>query len=401
MTANESLRLMVVAGEASGDYHAAALVEELRRAAPETEFSFSGLTGAAMRWAGVQQIVAADDLAIVGLLEVGRALGRFWRVFQILKRHAVEEKPDAVVLVDFPEFNLPLARALKKRGVRVIYYISPQLWAWRSYRVRRVRRDVDLLLTILPFEAEWYARHNFERVAFVGHPLVGNVRAGVSRAEFCGKHNLDPKRPLVALLPGSRRQEVARHLPPMLAAARVMRETIPAAQFVVALAQNRERKEVEFALDTAFDVDSELEAALQVAHGETYDALAAADAAAVASGTATLEATLTNTPMVVIYKESTLNWHTLGKLINVAHFALPNLIAGERIVTELIQHDFTPARVAAELASLLEPKANRRMREKLRQTAAQLGAADASAQAAQVILEAVEEWRTETRDIEK
>jgi lipid-A-disaccharide synthase len=336
MIANEPLRLMIVAGEASGDHHAAALVESLRRASPETNFEFSGLTGAAMRAAGVRQIVAADDLAIVGLLEVGRALPRFWRVFQKLKRHAIEEKPAAVVLVDFPEFNLPLARALKKQGVRVIYYISPQLWAWRSYRVRRVRRDVDLLLTILPFEAAWYARHDFARVEFVGHPLVGNVAASMSRAEFCRKHNLDSARPLIALLPGSRHQELARHLPPLAEAAALVQRSQPETQFVVAVAPNRAASEI----TSMFDGRDDLSANLHFVYGETYNALAAADAAAVASGTATLEATMTNTPMVVIYKESALNWHTLGKLINVAHFALPNLIAGERIVTELIQHEF-------------------------------------------------------------
>lgn len=389
MIANEPLRLMIVAGEASGDGHAAALVESLRCASPETNFEFSGLTGAEMRAAGVRQIVAADDLAIVGLLEVGRALGRFWQVFQTLKRHAIEEKPAAVILVDFPEFNLPLARALKKRGVQVIYYISPQLWAWRSYRVRRVRRDVDLLLTILPFEAEWYARHDFERVAFVGHPLVGNVRANTTREEFCQKHNLDATRPLIALLPGSRRQELARHLPPLAEAAALLRRTRPEMQFVVAVAPNRASSEITSLLDGHAD----LAANLHFVYGETYDALAAAAAAAVASGTATLEATLTNTPMVVIYKESALNWHTLGNLINVEHFALPNLIAGERIVTELIQHDFTPARVADELAALLEPERNRQTRERLRHTAAQLGEADASARAARAILNAIKGWQ--------
>lgn len=384
---------MIVAGEASGDHHAAALVESLREASPQTKFDFFGMTGEHMREAGVRTIVAADDLAIVGLLEVGRALPRFLRVFRELKRAATNELPDTVVLVDYPEFNLPLARSLKKRGFRVIYFISPQLWAWRSYRVRRIKRDVDLLLTILPFEAAWYARRGFNRVEFIGHPLAGSVAAHGTRTEFCQAHDLNPARPLVALLPGSRHQEVTRHLPLMLAAASELRKTNIDAQFVVALAKNRNPDEIECALDLAFNNNSDLEASLRIAHGATYDALAAADAAAVASGTATLEAMLLETPMVVVYRESALNWHTLGKLINVEHFALPNLIADKRIATELIQRDFTPTRLAHELALLLQPERNRQARDELRCATSTIGDAQASERAAQAVLKALREWK--------
>ena len=182
----KTVRLMIVAGEASGDAHAAALVEKLREAAPNVGFEFFGLTGEKMRACGVETVVAADDLAIIGLLEVGRALPRFWRVFQTLKRAAQERKPDAAIFVDFPEFNLRLAKSLKKLGLKTIYYVSPQVWAWRSYRVRMIRRDVDLLLAILPFEKSWYAERGFERVEFIGHPLVGEVPASQLRREEVG-----------------------------------------------------------------------------------------------------------------------------------------------------------------------------------------------------------------------
>lgn len=386
MNQSEPVRLMIVAGEASGDRHAGALVDSLREASPETIFDFFGMTGERMRRAGVRSVVAGEDLAIVGLLEVGRALPKFLRVFRELKRAAESEKPAAAILVDYPEFNLPLASALKRRGIPVIYYISPQLWAWRSYRVRRVKRDVDLLLTILPFEQKWYAANDFDRAEFVGHPLVGEVRTTRTRAEFCRLHDLDSSRPVVALLPGSRRQELARHLPLMLAAAGELRATIPTAQFVVALARNRDLHEVHAALDQAFDIDENLKAAVRVVHGETYDALGAADAAAVASGTATLEAALTNTPMVVVYKESAFNWHTLGRLIDIEHFALPNLIANERVATELIQHDFTPARLASELTLLLDPERNRDTRARLQAVVTKLGAQGSSARAAEAVL---------------
>src|SRR6266446_3115603 len=206
-------RLMIVAGEASGDAHAAALVLALRKAAPETQFAFFGSTGIQMREADVEPIVKADELAILGLWEVGRALPKFWSAFGELKRAATDRRPAAAILVDWPDFNLRLARWLHRRGVPVIYYVSPQLWAWRSYRARNVRRDVDLLLSILPFEKDWYAARGMTHVEFVGHPLVGEVSPSYDREEFCLRHNLDASRPIVALLPGSRHKELVRILP--------------------------------------------------------------------------------------------------------------------------------------------------------------------------------------------
>src|SRR5919107_1795162 len=192
----EDFRLMLVAGEESGDAHAAALVRALREAEPGARFEFFGSTGAATAAAGVEPVVREEDLAITGLVEIARALPRFWAAYKALKKAAVERRPDAVVLVDWPDFNLALARSLRRRGVRVIYYISPQLWAWRSHRVRQVRRDVDLLLTILPFERGWYAARGVEHVEFVGHPLAGAVTPSLSREEFCARHDLDASRPI-------------------------------------------------------------------------------------------------------------------------------------------------------------------------------------------------------------
>ena len=217
--AAESFRLMLVAGEESGDAHAAALARGLREAAPGARFELFGSAGAAMAREGVEPVVREEDLAITGLVEIARALPRFWAAYRALQRAAVERRPDAVVLVDWPDFNLALARALRRRGLRVIYYISPQLWAWRSHRVRQVRRDVDLLLTILPFERDWYSARGVTHVEFVGHPLAGAFSARYGREEFCRRNGLDPARPLVALLPGSRRKELERILPPMLDAA--------------------------------------------------------------------------------------------------------------------------------------------------------------------------------------
>jgi lipid-A-disaccharide synthase len=379
---------MIVAGEDSGDAHAAALVRALRERAPEVEFEFFGSTGGRMRAAGVRSVVREDDLAITGLLEIARALPRFVRAYRALKRAAIERRPDAVVLVDWPDFNLPLARALRRRGLRVIYYISPQLWAWRPYRVRQVRRDVDLMLTILPFEQAWYEARGFARVEFVGHPLAGEVRARYGRAEFCARHALDPARPLVSLLPGSRRKEFERILPTMLDAAARLAHAKPETQFVVALSSRRTTAEAA-AIIEAVGKSSALPGALRVVGGETREALAASDAAAVCSGTATLEAALLNTPLVVVYKESFLNWHLLGSLINVEHYGLVNLVAGRRLAPELMQYDFRGERLARELGSLLEPQRNAEVRAALRETAARLGAGGASHRAADAVLRAL------------
>ncbi|MGI8995645.1 MAG: lipid-A-disaccharide synthase [Pyrinomonadaceae bacterium] len=386
-TTPEILRLMIVAGEPSGDAHAAALVRALRERAPETHFEFFGATHSEMRAAGVESIVRADDLSITGLLEIGRALPKFWGAFQQLKQAALERQPDAVILVDWPDFNLKLARALHRRGLKIIYYISPQLWAWRSYRARSIKRDVDLLLAILPFEPDWYAARGITHVEFVGHPLAGCVQPRYNRAEFRARHGLAQSEPLIALLPGSRRKELLRILPPMLDAARFILRGRPAAQFVLPLAPTRTREETAPIIAAAGG--DALARALLVTEQETREALAAADVAAVASGTATLEAAITGTPLVVVYQESKLNWHTLRGLIDVEHFGLVNLIAGERLAPELLQYEFTGETLARELLKLLEPERNATTRARLSEAITQLGAGGASERAAAAILRAV------------
>src|SRR5438128_7519892 len=366
------LPLLIVAGEASGDAHAASLGRALRNTAPETQFEFFGSTGAQMHEAGVESTVKADELAILGLWEVGRALPKFWRAFGELKRAAEKRKPVAAILVDWPDFNLRLARWLHRRGVPVIYYISPQLWAWRSYRARTIQRDVDLLLSILPFEKDWYAARGITKVEYVGHPLAGVVHPRFDRAEFCRRNNLDSSRPMVALLPGSRHKELVRILPPMLEAISPIQQQREDAQFVVVVAPNRDLDEAK-QIVAAQAHPSSLIDSLRIIHHQTREALAACDAAAIASGTATLEAALLATPMVIVYKESAVNWHALGSLITTEHFGLVNLIAGRRLATELIQDDFTGETLARELISLLDPKRNVAMRSELKAVMERIG----------------------------
>jgi lipid-A-disaccharide synthase len=336
-----------------------------------------------MREAGVDSIVNADELAIMGLWEVGRALPKFWSAFGQLKRSAEKRKPLAAILVDWPDFNLRLARWLHRRGIPVIYYISPQLWAWRPGRVRHIQRDVDLLLSILPFEKDWYAARGVTHVEYVGHPLTGEIRAEGERSDFFQRNDLDPAKPLVALLPGSRHKEVVRILPPMLDAVALMRQERPDVQFVIVVAPNRDLSETREIVATRAGLND----SLRIVHHQTCEALAAADADAVASGTATLEAALLGTPMVVVYKESAVNWHALGSLITTEHFGLVNLIAGRRLATELMQDDFTGASLSRELISLLEPDRNALMRTELQEVTKRIGEPGASKRAAKVIVE--------------
>lgn len=380
---------MIVAGEPSGDAHAAALVDALRNAEPNSGLEFFGATGPLMRAAGVESVVQSDQLAILGLVEIGAALPKFWRAYRALKQAALERKADAVILVDWPDFNLKLARALHRHGLEIIYYISPQLWAWRGYRARSIERNVDLLLSILPFEKDWYADRGIEQVEYVGHPLAGEVQARYDRAEFCRQMKLDPKLPIISLLPGSRRKELERILPPMLEAAALISARHPEVQFVVVVAPGRTSDEIREIVRAQRATPEPLPACLHIVSGQSREALAASDAAAIASGTATLEAALLGTPMVVVYKESLINWHTLGRLITVAHYGLVNLVAEERVATELLQDELNGERLANELLLLMDKKTNEDARERLREVARQLGDGGASQRAAELILAAL------------
>lgn len=369
---------MIVAGEPSGDAHAAALVQALRKRPQHLECF--GATGPLMRAVGVETVVDSDELAIMGILEVTHALPKFLKAFRELKQAAHERSPDAVVLVDWPEFNLRLATALHRRGLKVIYYISPQLWAWRPRRINRIKRDIDLLLSILPFEADWFRARGVEHVEFVGHPLAGEVKARFGREEFCRLNDLDPARPIVSFLPGSRRKELERILPPMLAAMAKLASARPDLQCVVVVAPSRtiaETKEIINRQNGRLSV--------KLVHQQTREALAASDAAAIASGTATLEAALLETPMVVVYKESAVNWHTLGRLITVSHYGLVNLVAGKEIAKELMQNDLTAEKLSDELLKLLDPAHNRIARAQLAEVAHKLGESGASERAAELI----------------
>ncbi len=380
------LKIMVVAGEASGDSHAAALISSLRELSPDIKSEFFGAAGPKMRLAGVDSVVDSDDFAIVGLAEIAQALPMFLNAFKKLKRSASVKRPDVVILVDFPEFNLKLAKALKRQGLRVIYYISPQLWAWRKYRVSAVRKYVDLMLTILPFEKDWYAAHGVPQVEYVGNPLAKEVYSTVGKEEFCGIHDLDSTRPIISLLPGSRQTEITKILPVMLAGAGLILNERSDVQFVIAAAGAKARDRIEAILNKESMSGVRLPEKLVVVEAQTYDALNASDAAAVTSGTATLETGMIGTPLVIVYRGSKVNYKLLRPLINVEHFGLINLIAEKRIAKEMIQDDFTAEALSVELIRLIEPSTNLAVREDLAIAVEKLGDGGASKKAAEAIL---------------
>lgn len=382
----EKIKIMLVAGEASGDAHAAKLVRAIKESAPETEFEFFGAAGEKMREAGVEAVVKSDHLSIVGLLEIGRALPMFLKTFQKLKRAAIERKPDAVILVDFPDFNLKLAKSLKKKNLKIIYYISPQIWAWRGYRLNAIKRDVDLLLTILPFEKDWYERRGFSRIEYVGSPLAREIKAQLTKEEFCKKHDLDDKKPIVSLLPGSRHKEIVRIFPPMLETVSLMAEKNSDIQFIAAIASERHLSDTVNAMEKAKTENLKLPENFLVIAGETLDALNASDAAAVTSGTATLETAIIGTPFAIVYKSSRLNYKIFRPMITIEHFGLVNLIAERRLIKEFIQDDFTPEILSAELFRLLEAENNEKMRADLQKVSDKLGHGGASVRAAEAIL---------------
>src|SRR5215831_18712703 len=360
------MQILLSAGEASGDTYGAQLLHALRQLSPRA--SFFGMGGEKMRVAGCELLVYAHKVAVVGLVEVVTHLPHIRRQFQRIVDEARRRKPDAAVLIDFPDFNLRLARQLHRLGIPVFYFVSPQVWAWRTSRVKQIRKYVGKMIVIFPFEQEFYRKRGVD-VTYVGHHLAHASPAEIPRQDFAAAHDLDPAKQWIALLPGSRQKEVLLNLPEMLEAARRL-----AAQ----------SNEFEFVLPVASTLDADwLTPRLAASENLiklTDDApptLRLSRAAVVASGTATVEAALAGTPFVVVYRLAPLTW-TLGRrLVSLDTFAMPNLIAGRRIVTELIQKDFTATSILRELNAII-PEGERRqqmlrdlqdVREKLRDSA--------------------------------
>jgi lipid-A-disaccharide synthase len=358
-------RLLLVAGEASGDLHGGNLARALR--AQQPTLHLLGVGGGRMREAGVELLFDIRDLAVVGAVEAVHSLRTLWTVYRMLL-DTVERTPvDAVLLIDFPGFNLKLARAMAQRDIPILYYIAPQIWAWHPGRLKKIRRRVRKLFVILPFEAALYQAANID-AEFVGHPLVDLVPLSGSKAEACARCGLDPAAPIIGLLPGSRRSELHYLLRPMLEAAAQIHAQVTAAQFILPLAETLRPGDVQGALESA-------PIPVRLVQRQTYEVMQAADVLLVASGTATLEAALIGTPMVLAYKAHLLTYLLARLVMRVSRIGLPNIIAGRAIVPELWQYHVTAENMAAQaLALLTSPERATAMRTELATLRSQLGA---------------------------
>jgi len=378
------LKIMISAGEASGDRLGAGLARALSRLHPGVELF--GMGGDEMADAGVRLMGHAADVAVVGFVEVIRHLPTIRRAMARLTKAIEDERPDVLVPVDFPDFNLRLAAKAADAGVPVVYYVSPQVWAWRRGRVRTMRKHLRRMLVLFPFESAFYEREHVPST-FVGHPAAG-ARAVASRGELLPRLGLDPARPVVALLPGSRVGESGRLFPVMLAAAKHLRRAHPSVQFVVPAAKTLPPGFLQVMAEQAGSEGV-------LVHAGDYPAiLEVADAGVVASGTATLDAALSGLPFIAVYRMQALSYLIARLLVRVEHIALPNLVAGERIVPELVQGACTPGAVAAELASLLDDRARAaRIRTGLAGVSARLCGEGAFERAAAMVLEEAQRSR--------
>jgi lipid-A-disaccharide synthase len=370
---------MISCGEPSGDLYAGALASEILRLEPSA--TITGFGSDRLRTAGASLVADFKGLSVTGLLEVARVLPRTYALYRQLIADAEATRPDVFVAIDFPDFNFRLAGALRKRGIPVVYYISPQLWAWRRGRMKTMRRIADRVLVIFPFEAPLYEDAGVP-VTWVGHPMLDVAVRPEPRAAFLQRLRLDPARPVVALLPGSRKNELRAILPDLVGSAATIRATLPGVQFVVARAPHL--------IDVLFEPLSALATGGSPAvmvEGRSDDVLAAADVALVASGTVTVQAALHECPMVVVYRLSPLTYKLGKPFVHVDTYAMANLVAGRRIVPELIQDDFTPDAVAREaLKVLTDPAHAAAVRANLRDVKARLGMPGASRRAAEAVV---------------
>jgi lipid-A-disaccharide synthase len=373
--------VLIVAGEASADLHGSHLVTALKRLDPG--LTFWGIGGPRMEEAGVRILFDSSEMAVVGLTEVLSRLATVTRAYLKLKTLLRKERPVLLILMDYPDFNLRLARAARRFQVPVLYYISPQVWAWRKGRVETIRRCVNRMAVILPFEKDFYGESGLH-VEYVGHPLLEEIPAGLDGKKVRGELGLDHAAPVLALLPGSRKEEVTNLFPVMVEAAERIRSKHAGLKCLLPRASTVPAELLDGLLQkSSLDV--------QVIQGDVYRVLKACDVALIASGTATLEAAILETPMVIVYRVSFLSYWIGRMVIRVPFIGLVNLVAGEEVVPELVQGDVTPERLAQEALDILEHDDKRRnMVRKLQALREMLGQGSASERTARIALEMIE-----------
>jgi len=372
------LRVMIVAGEASGDLHGSHLVAAMKQLAPD--LSLCGMGGRELRRQGVDILYDAAAMAVVGLVEVIAHLGDIRAARKILVDELQKHPPNLLILIDYPDFNLLLAQKARQLGIPIFYYISPQVWAWRSGRVKKIGAIIDRMAVILPFEKEFYHQRGIE-VDYVGHPLLDSVRRTMSREEFCRLHQIKTDNILLGILPGSRKKEIRAMLPVFLEAAQGMTEIHDNLTILLPLAPGLTREDLlACGLDKA-------PVGVKVIAEDRYDLMASCDLAVAASGTVTLELAILDVPMVVAYKVSPFTWFVGNMLVNVDFAALVNLIAGREVVSELLQHEATAGKISAALQDILPGSMKRQdMLKDLAEVRRKLGGGGASMRAARLAL---------------
>ncbi len=378
MPERRTKKILIIAGEASGDLHGSNLVREVGKLDPSVQFY--GVGSKRMREAGVRILADASEISVVGLTEVLLHIRKILGVMRLLKDFLQEERPDFLILIDFPDFNIRIGKAAKKLGIPILYYISPQVWAWRKGRIKQIAELVKAIVVVFPFEVDLYQSAGVD-VRYEGHPLVDVVRSGYSPDEARRDLGLAPDRRTIALLPGSRTKEITHLLPDMLGAARLLLEQFPDLQFVLPVAPTLDRDFI-----AAYSARSGVP--VRIVDGRVYDVLRASNAAIVASGTATLETGLMTVPMVIVYRVSQLSYLIGRMLVDAEDVGLVNIVAGKRIVPEFIQDDVTPQNIAAAASRMLsDPVYSDQVRAGLAGVRKRLGDAGASARAAAVVLE--------------
>jgi lipid-A-disaccharide synthase len=373
---------MIVAGEASGDIYGAELAIEAHKLEPA--LIFFGIGGERMREAGVDTLVDSSDIAVVGLVEVIKHFDVISSAFRKLKQILLNSPPDLLILIDYPGFNLRLAKVAKKGGVKVLYYISPQIWAWRQGRIKKIARLVDHMAVILPFEVPFYEQAGVP-VTFVGHPMFDLVNVTYDRSAAAASFNLDPSRKIVGLFPGSRMNEIERLLPEIIGAAVKLKAQFPDVQFILPLASTLNSDDIVPRLQAA-NLD------VTITRNRIHDMIRACDAVISVSGTVTLEIALVGTPMVIIYKLSPLTYQLAKRLIKVDNIGLCNIVAGEKVARELIQDDANPKMIAEEITHILTDVTYAgQIREKLANVRKRLGGGGASVNVARLTLKLMEQ----------
>ncbi len=379
MTVQQDLTIMVSAGEASGDAHAAHALDAL--ADRGIRFSSFGMGAEALKQSGTELVVDSRDLAVIGIVDVLINYHKFLKRLKLLRQSLIARKPDLLMLIDYPDFNLKLAETAKKQGIPVLFYVSPQVWAWRAGRVPRIGSLVSHMAVLFPFEVDIYQRANIP-VTYVGNPVVADAVSRFTALEARAHFAIKTDSPVVTLLPGSRSSEITRNLPVMLSTAKLIAERVPQCQFLLPVAPTLDKAVIDQVIGT------QRPATLSVVTGDSRDAMRAADAALVASGTATLETALIGTPLVVMYIINTINYAIMKRLIKIPDISLVNIVAGRRIVPEYVQHDATPEAMAADMLSLLnDEKRRNHMLLALKNVKDKMGDAGASDRVASLIVQ--------------